>query len=70
MAIVNRGLLLRGVKEESMYGFLVCWDEKKWPLVEVQLYSIANCGCLVSLSLFTFVFSELSLLPVSEKRAQ
>jgi len=37
------------IKEESMYGFFVCWDEKvafveRWPLVEVRLYNIANCG--------------------------
>ena len=76
VATVNRGPLQRGVKEESMYGFLVCWDETKWPLQRGGHQWRFNCivlqiaAVMVSLSLFTFVFSELSLLPVSEKRAQ
>ena len=43
---------------------------ERWPLVEVQLIVLQIAAVVVSLSLFTFVFSELSLLPVSEKRAQ
>ena len=43
---------------------------ERWPLVEVQLIVLQIAAVVVSLSLFTFVFSELSLLTVSEKRAQ
>ena len=30
--------LCKDVLEESIYGFFVPWDEKKWPLAEVLLY--------------------------------
>ena len=40
MAVVKRWPIKRGFKQESMYGFFVRLDEKKWPLVEVRLYHL------------------------------